>query len=201
MYKIGLTGGIGAGKSTVARIFEILGVPVYNADAEAKKLMEEDPELTAGISLHFGNNIYANGKLNRALLAEKVFNNKEKLDLLNQLVHPATMRHSKAWMKEQHGPYAIKEAALLFESGSHADLDRIIGVFAPVSLRIHRSMKRDQASREKVMERMHHQLDDAIKMKLCDDMLFNDEQQLLIPQVIMLHEKLIRLAAASKSDE
>ncbi len=194
MYKVGLTGGIGAGKSTAARIFEELGIPVYYADKEAKRLMEEDEELTAGIKNLFGKEVYEDGRLNRTLLSEKVFNDPPQLALLNKLVHPVTIRDGQLWMQKQKSPYAIKEAALIFESGGHGELDRIIGVHAPKLLCIQRAMKRDRMSREKVIERMQHQMDPSIKMKLCDEVLNNDEMTLLVPQVLGLHEKLMQLA-------
>src|SRR6478735_7399270 len=131
MLKIGLTGGIGSGKSTVAKIFEQLGVPVYYADTEAKRIMNEDPILTAELILHFGKEVFVDGKLNRKYLSSLVFNDKKKLDLLNSLVHPATIRNSEQWMQQQQSPYAIKEAALIFESGSQDQLDYVIGVSAP----------------------------------------------------------------------
>ncbi|RYF90477.1 MAG: dephospho-CoA kinase, partial [Chitinophagaceae bacterium] len=125
----------------------------------------------------------------RAFIASQVFSNKEKLELLNSITHPATIADSERWMKRQTSPYAVKEAALLFESGSAGNLDYIIGVYAPVALRIHRTMQRDQISREEVQQRMNRQIDENMKMKLCDFVVINDEQQLLIPQVVRLNER------------
>lgn len=192
MIKIGLTGGIGSGKSTVARIFSVFGIPVYNADDAAKRLMNEDPEVKKNVMHHFGKESYtAEGSLNRAYIASRVFSNKENLALLNSITHPATIADSEKWMSRQTTPYAVKEAALLFESGSAGNLDYIIGVYAPVSLRIHRTMQRDGISRDDVLQRMSRQIDENMKMKLCDFVVVNDEQQLLIPQVESLHEKLL----------
>ncbi len=191
MLKIGLTGGIGSGKSTVARIFESLGVPVYYADAAAKRVMEEDPDLRAALIHHFGAACFENGVLNRNYLSGLVFNNPEKLDLLNSLVHPATIKDAEQWMQQQTTPYAIKEAALIFESGAQEHLDQVIGVTAPVALRIQRTMQRDGSTREAVQARMERQLSDSIKMKLCDHIIHNDEQQALLPQVLALHKKLL----------
>ena len=191
MLKIGLTGGIGSGKSTVARIFESLGVPVYYADAAAKRVMEEDPELKIALVHHFGTATFENGVLNRSYLSGLVFNNPEKLALLNSLVHPATINDAEQWMQQQTTPYAIKEAALIFESGAQEHLDQVIGVTAPVALRIQRTMQRDGSTREAVQARMERQLSDSIKMKLCDHIIHNDEQQALLPQVLALHEKLL----------
>ena len=190
MIKIGLTGGIGSGKSTVARIFGVLGIPVYNADDAAKRVMQEDSEVRANVIRHFGAESYtAEGLLNRSFIASQVFSNKEKLELLNSITHPATIADSEKWMKQQTTAYAVKEAALLFESGSAGSLDYIIGVYAPAALRIHRTMKRDQVSREEVQQRMNRQIDENMKMKLCDFVVVNDEQQLLVPQVVQLHQR------------
>lgn len=191
MLKIGLTGGIGSGKTTVARIFETLGVPVYNADAEAKKLMNTDEVLKSAILKNFGTGTYKNGTLDRKYLATIVFNDDTKLELLNSLVHPVTIRDAADWIKRQNTPYIIKEAALLFETGAMDMLDKVIGVFAPQELRIKRVMERDGVSREEVLKRMKLQLDDEIKMKRCDFVITNDEQSLIIPQVLKLHNQFI----------
>lgn len=188
MLQIGLTGGIGSGKSTIAKVFETLGIPVYYADDASKKLMNEDKELKKQIIRHFGDASYTDNQLNRSYIASVVFADKTKLELLNNLVHPATIRDAKRWMKEQNAPYAIKEAALIFESGSAEGLDYIIGVFAPQALRIKRTMDRDNVTKEAVINRMQNQVDEAMKMRLCDFVIYNDEQQLVIPQVLKLHE-------------
>lgn len=194
MLKIGLTGGIGSGKSTVAKVFELLGIPVYKADDEAKKLMSTNPALISLIKEYFSNEAYSDGRLNKQFLSTVVFNNKEKLALLNSLVHPFTIEDGKEWMSKQITPYAIKEAALIFESGSQGEFDLIIGVYAPMTLRIHRTMQRDQVEKEKVQARMQNQIKEEIKMKLCDEVLINNEQMLLLPQIIALHQKLIEKA-------
>jgi len=194
MLKVGLTGGIGAGKSTVAHIFEVLGIPVYHADQEAKRLMQTNPVLIEKIRMAFSDKAYADGILDRKFLSSVVFNDKQQLELLNSIVHPFTIQDGKEWMKRQTSPYAIKEAALIFESGSQGEFDSIIGVFAPTTLRIHRTIQRDQVEREKVLHRMEKQLDESIKMKLCDHVLINNEQTLLMPQAIALHQKLLSLS-------
>jgi dephospho-CoA kinase len=195
MLKIGLTGGIGSGKSAVAGIFNVLGIPVFDADTNAKLVMETDASLSAAIKELFGEESYLEGKLNRPYIANLVFSDAFKLDQLNALVHPATISAANNWMHQQTTPYVIKEAALLFEAGSAAHLDFIIGVYAPQHIRIKRVMDRDNVTREQVLVRMNRQINEEIKMKLCDFVLVNDEQQLLIPQVLRLHEKFIAKAS------
>lgn len=195
MIKVGLTGGIGSGKSMAATIFKLLGVPVFNADYEAKKAMSENAGLQQAIISEFGSNAYVDGKLNRVYLAGQVFNDGDKLKKLNALVHPVTIEAAESWAKAQEAPYTIKEAALLFEAGSARQLDYIIGVCSPPALRIQRVMKRDQLTAEQVKERMQNQLDDSLKMRLCDFVLHNNEEELLIPQVVSIHEKLLNLSA------
>jgi dephospho-CoA kinase len=191
--RVGITGGMGSGKSTVAAVFASLGIPVYQADEAAKRLMNENIPLREQLIHHFGDSVYKDGHLNRGYLAETVFGNKEKLALLNSLVHPVTIQDGEAWMARQTSAYAIKEAAIIFETGTQRYLDYVIGVYAPVILRVHRSMKRDGLSREEIVARMDRQMDDDIKMKLCDAVIINDDQQALIPQVMLLHEKLLQL--------
>lgn len=194
MLRVGITGGIGSGKSTVARVFEVLGIPVYNADTAARRLMNEDESLRQAIRQHFGEESYKDGILNRSYLAARVFDNPEKLALLNSLTHPATIRHAEEWMQRQQSPYTLKEAALIFESGSSAQLDFVIGVYAPQALRIARVTGRDQVSREEVLKRMQRQIDETIKMKLCDAVIINDDQHPVIPQVLILHQQLLQRA-------
>lgn len=190
MYIIGITGGIGSGKSTVARIFGLLGIPVYSADDAAKEIMVKDPLLVEQIREHFGPEAYlADGSLHRKYISNIVFNDKEQLAVLNSLVHPATIRDSEAWAARQQTPYVIKEAALMFETESFHYVDKVICVFAPEALRIHRVMKRDNVTRNDVIARMHKQIDDRIKMKLADYVVHNDEQQMVIPQVLALHQQ------------
>lgn len=192
MLKIGITGGIGSGKSIVANVFEHLGIPVYKADTAAKSLMNEDPALRTAITSLFGPEAYQNGELNRSYISSLVFNDRAKLDALNSIVHPATIQYGKDWMNRQSAPYVLKEAALIFESGTQDELDYVIGVSAPLSLRIHRVMQRDQITREQVLQRMGNQLDESLKMKLCDFVIVNDDQQLVLPQVLALHAHLTK---------
>ncbi len=194
MLKIGLTGGIGSGKSTVAKVFETLGIPVYYADDAAKRVMNEDAALRKQIIQHFGEASYENDELNRAHISGLVFNNADKLNLLNSIVHPVTIADAEQWMQQQESPYAIKEAALIFEANADKQLDYVIGVTAPFDLRLKRVMNRDNITPDKVQARMNKQMNEEEKMKRCDFIIFNDEKQLLIPQVIELHEKLFALS-------
>jgi dephospho-CoA kinase len=193
MLKVGLTGGIGSGKTTVAQIFEVLSIPVYYADAAARDLMNHDPELKKKIIASFGSEAYQNGELNRSYLGSVVFPDTEKLNLLNSIVHPVTIRDSANWMKNQKTPYAIKEAALIFEAGLEKYLDYIIGVTAPESLRIQRVVERDHVTMEKVLDRMRHQMDEMEKINRCDFVIQNDGTTALLPQVLALHEKLLKV--------
>jgi dephospho-CoA kinase len=199
ILRVGLTGGIGSGKSTIAQIFEVLGVPVSYADREARRLMNEDADLRQQIITHFGPEAYQNDSLNRSWMAAQVFSDPARLEILNSLVHPATIRDGDLWMKSKAGraPYAIREAALIFETSSAGHLDFIIGVYAPLSLRIHRTMERDRLSREQVLQRMRYQIDEEIKMRLCDAVIQNDGQQAVLPQVVALHQQLLTLASTT----
>lgn len=199
ILKIGLTGGIGSGKSVVAEIFKQLGVPILNADQLAKEIMQKDASVKQKLIEAFGIDAYSNDLPNKDFIAKIVFNNPFQLSVLNSIVHPATIAASIEWASTQNAPYVIKEAALFFESGSAEGLHGIIGVNAPNALRIQRVMNRDGVSREQVIARMNHQIDESLKMKLCDWVIKNDEQELLIPQVIQLHEKLLNLALGKSS--
>jgi dephospho-CoA kinase len=193
MLKIGLTGGIGSGKTTVARIFEVLGIPVYYADQAARDLMNTDPELKKQIISQFGADAYKDGTLNRPWLASRVFNNSEKLEILNSLVHPVTIRHADAWMAAQTSPYAIKEAALIFEGKLEKYFDYIIGVTSPEPLRLERAVKRDQSTAELVLQRMRQQMDESEKISRCNFIITNDEKQAILPQAIRIHQSLLKL--------
>ncbi|MFI5157021.1 MAG: dephospho-CoA kinase [Chitinophagales bacterium] len=194
MMKIGLTGGIGSGKTTVARIFEILGIPVYYADDAARRLMNTDPDLKRKIINLFGEQAYNHGLLDRNYISSQVFENKNKLGELNALTHPVTIKDADDWMKNQETPYAIKEAALIFESGAEKMLDLVIGVDAPEEIRIRRTMERDSVSRDQVIARMKNQLPDGEKMSRCDFLIHNDDTQAILPQVLVLHQKLLGLS-------
>ncbi|MCH8317133.1 MAG: dephospho-CoA kinase [Bacteroidetes bacterium] len=192
--KIGITGGIGTGKSIVCKIFELLGIPIYDADARAKWLLTHDEELIKQIKQHFGENVYLSAndnQLNKKFLSDRIFKNPNQLDLLNGLVHPKVMDDHEKWQKNNiHHPYIIKEAALLYESGSYKYLDKIITVYAPVPLRIERILKRDPHRTESdVKAIMAAQISDEEKVKKADYVIYNDDKKMVIPQVLELHNK------------
>lgn len=195
MLRIGLTGGIGSGKTTVAQIFNVLGIPVYSSDDAAKRLMNEDEDLKKKIIESFGKESYQNGELNRKYVANEAFSDPKKIKLLNSMVHPATIKDATAWMEKQNAPYVIKEAALIFESGSDQFLDYVIGVKSPLNLRIERTMKRNNVTAEEVASRMKLQMDEVEKMNRCDFIIVNDEKEMLIPQVLSLHQKFLEVTS------
>lgn len=188
MLRVGITGGIGTGKTVVARIFETLGVPVYYADTAAKTIINTDPEVKEHIIAQFGPDSYVQGKLNTPYISGIVFKDNDKLQILNNITHPAVIQHSQRWLAQQKTKYALKEAALLFESGSYKDLDLIIGVSSPLETRIERVMERDKISREAVLQKMEKQMDEEEKIRQCDYIIYNDEQQMVIPQVLALNK-------------
>ena len=196
--RVGITGGIGSGKSIVCRMFAALGIPVYYADIEAKWLIGHDPELIKGISTVFGPDAYTPaGEYDRAYVATIAFADPSKLAALNALVHPAVERHSRAWHDEQAAlghPYTLKEAALMIESGSHRFLDCLIVITAPEELRIRRVMQRDGLTEAQVRARMNSQLPESEKVKLADFVVTNDGVRMLIPQVWGLHRILLEKA-------
>ncbi len=199
MLKIGITGGIGSGKSTVSQIFRLLGIPVYHADEEAKKLMNDSLELRQKITAIFGEESYTSAGLNRPFLAAKVFNNEDQLKKLNSLVHPIVIKQGEQWLNAQKAPYVLKEAAIFFESGSAEGLDYIIGVYAPLAIRIQRVMQRDGITPAEIRKRMDQQIDEELKMKLCDFVVTNNEQQLVIPQVMALHQLFLEKSTVESS--
>lgn len=195
---IGLTGGIGSGKSTVAAMFATLGIPVFNADEQAKLIMQNSPIIKEKLIAQFGAAIYEGGQLQKEQLATIVFNDPYQLQLLNAIVHPVTIQAAKDWALQQQAPYVIKEAALIFESGAAEGLFKVIGVTAPLTIRKHRVMQRDGITKDQVEARMRNQISDTIKMRLCDYVIHNDNQKMVIPQVLAI-DKAIRLAIQEAS--
>ena len=174
MKIIGLTGGIGSGKSTVAKWFEEKEIPVYNSDLEAKRLMNENPGIRNRLIEKFGTGTYGSSCLNRAYLARLVFQNPAKLKALNEIVHPVVFEDFRVWVKSQNAEFVVKEAAILFESGSYKDCDWVLSVIADEKIRIERVMQRDQISKAQVLERIKNQWADARKMELSDWVLYNN---------------------------
>lgn len=199
MLKIGITGGIGSGKTTVCKIFEQMGTPVYYADLQARELMNTDDALISELKQEFGENIYNNNELDRPKLASIVFNDKNKLEKLNALVHPAVQRRFTQWAKQYTDKsYVLKEAALLFESGSYKDLDYIVTISAPKEMRLNRVVNRDEAKREDIEKRMNNQLSEDERIERSDFVIVNDETQAVIPQVMELHDKFVETAKTTK---
>ncbi|MCL4128034.1 UNVERIFIED_CONTAM: hypothetical protein GTU68_041799 [Idotea baltica] len=191
MLKVGITGNIGSGKTFVCKIFEAINIPIYYADDRAKYLMQHDPKLIKKIKYLFGPQVYVDGMLNRGYLANIVFNDKEKLNQLNKIVHPAIRVDGDRWFDQQEGHYAIKEAALLVETGGYHLLDALIVVTAPESLRIERVMQRDSVTEEQVSARIKNQLSEAEKTKVATYIVKNNGQEALIPQIYDIHQRLI----------
>jgi dephospho-CoA kinase len=189
--RVGITGGIGAGKSLVCEIFRILGAPVFDADSRARELMNSDTKLKEQVTKLLGAGSYVDGSLNRKFVADQVFNNQPLLESLNQLVHPAVAKDFERWAsKHVDKGYVVKEAALLFETGSYRSLDMTILVTAPESTRVARTEKRDRRTVEEIQAIMEKQMSDAEKEKLADTVLKNDGQELLLPQVLAIHNML-----------
>lgn len=190
---LGITGGIGAGKSLISKLFALLNVPVYNADNRAKWLIEHQRDLREKIIAEFGEDAYrADGRPNREYLAEKVFSDASETKKINRIVHPAVARDFKSWADDQSSPYVLKEAALLFETGSYQELDYTIHVSAPRELRISRIRKRDpHRSTEQITAIMEKQWDDVKKNMLATFILSNDEKEMLIPKVLEIHQRII----------
>ncbi|RZK17412.1 MAG: dephospho-CoA kinase [Pedobacter sp.] len=202
MYKVGITGGIGSGKTTVCQVFEVLGIPVFYADTEAKNMMIQDDLLIEGIKSTFGKESYfQDGTLNNKHIASIVFNNKSELEKLNALVHPAVFRAFDAWEEtiDKKVPYTLKEAALLFESGSYKMCDTTILVTAPLEVKLARVMQRDGVTAEQVKARMDKQLSDEEKAKFANHFIVNDESKAIITQVLALHQHFTKIASDSKN--
>jgi dephospho-CoA kinase len=193
MLKVGITGGIGSGKTTICRIFEILSVPVFNADITAKNIMVSDLDLVEKIKSQFGKETYFdNGDLNRKYLSKIVFNSPDELQKLNRLVHPATIKAFNDWALIQDSHYCLHEAAILFESGAYKSCDYSILVSAPENLRVQRVMKRDGIHEKEVNARINMQMPENEKEKLADFLILNDECTAVIPQVLKLHDFLLK---------
>ncbi|MBK9391076.1 MAG: dephospho-CoA kinase [Bacteroidetes bacterium] len=191
--KLGITGGIGSGKTTVGRVFNVLGIPVFSADAEAREVMDIDTSVILRINTIAGKNLYESGSLDRAELARLIFNNTRLLEKVNTLVHPVVFSRFREWEKKQDSSYVIMEAAILFESGAFKTMDRIITVIAPMEQRVNRVIHRNNLSREQVIERMRNQMDDSERIKGSDYIISNSENDMVIPAVLRIHEDIMKL--------
>jgi len=194
MMIVGLTGGMGSGKTTVAKLFAGLGIPVYNSDKEAKNLMRSSGTLRQAIISLLGEDAYSGKNLNRDYIAELVFADRRVLQELNNLVHPAVKKHFLRWVKRQNAPYVIQEAAVLFENGSYKNYDKMILVRAPTEVRISRIMERDGSSEKAIRERMMHQWSDARKSKLSDFIIDNNVLEKTKKKVKQIHGELLKIS-------
>ncbi|HBF88366.1 MAG TPA: dephospho-CoA kinase [Bacteroidales bacterium] len=194
MLKIGVTGGIGSGKSVVCTIFKQLGIPIFNADIEAKRIMVSNQNVVNQIKLNFGDVIYnEDSSINKKKLADIIFTNKEALKIINSIIHPEVKNEFEYWACLQNSkPYVIEESAILFESGAYKNFDKIISVISPIGLRIMRVIARDGVTKNQVLSRMNSQISDDEKIKLSDYIVYNDDSKMLIPQILDLHSKLIK---------
>ncbi len=190
MIKVGITGGIGSGKTLICQVFEKLGAPVFYADIEAKKILNHDKTVVDKVSSIFGADIYDEAGINKAKLSEVIFNNQEALNTINSIVHPVVKAHFQNWLSNLKTPYAIEEAAILVETGSYKDLDVNILVYAPKELRISRAMARDGKPRKEIEERMKNQMPDEEKFQKVNEVIYNDNSRMVIPQILEIHERL-----------
>ena len=190
MLKIGITGGIGSGKTLVCNIFSCLSVPIYNADFQAKKIINTNLEIKEKLINNFGKNIYLkSGKIDKIKLSKIIFNDKEAIQLINKIIHPVVRTDYHKWInKHKAQKYTIKEAAILFESGAYKELDKIITVYSPQNIKIKRIIKRDKINQTEILKKMKNQMSDKLKIKKADYVIFNNEKQLLLAQIIKLHK-------------
>ena len=195
MKIVGLTGGIGSGKTTVAKQFQALGIPVYIADEEAKKLMNGSKIIKRKLIALFGDEAYKDNTLNRPFLADKIFNNAENLEKMNAVVHPKVASHFKNWVKKQIAPYVLKESAILFENGAYKDCDLIITVTAPLELRKKRLLKRDNTTLEKIQAIINNQWSDESKISKSHFVITNKDLEETKQQVQLTHNKIVNLIA------
>lgn len=189
MFTVGLTGGIGSGKTTVCRVFSVLGIPVFNSDEQAKLLLQDDPEVKAAVLQLFGSSVYPAGVLDKKALAQLVFNDPKALAGLNAIVHPAVRRAFQEWAESQQAPYVINEAAILVETGAYPSFDRLVTVEAPEDVRLARVMARDGSPEEQVRQRMSNQATEAQRREVAYAVIENDGHSMVLLQVLALHEK------------
>ena len=189
MLKVGITGGIGSGKSIVCEVFKHFGIPVYYADIEANNLIISDKNIKKQLIEHFGKKIYSRNQLNKSRFSSIIFNDKKALQKVNSIIHPVVRQNFKDWIKKNKDKkYIIKEAALLFESGTYQDLDEIITISAPEHIKIKRIMNRDKTDKESVQKRIRNQISDTEKIRKSDHVIYNNGSQLILPQILSLHK-------------
>ena len=191
MLKVGLTGGIGSGKTLVSKVFERLGIPVFNADIEAKKITNSDADVIRALQVEFGHDIYIDQEINRKKLASIIFDDTEALKKVNSIIHPKVHEYFNNWCNQQNTLYVIEEAAILFESNANKSMDFTINVHADELLRINRVVDRDGTTASLVKERMKNQLDDTERMHLADFTIYNDGKQMILPQILEIHYKIL----------
>ena len=189
--KLGVTGGIGSGKTSVCRVFNVLGIPVFSTDPEAREIMDNDKSIIRKINSIAGKDLYINGSLDRMEFAALIFNDSTLLEKVNSLIHPVVFEHFKRWEMEQTAPYVIMEAAILFESGASKLVDKIATVVAPIEERVERVIHRNSLSREQVLERIRNQMDDESRIMLSDYVIHNSENDLIIPAILKIHEDIL----------
>jgi dephospho-CoA kinase len=191
ILKLGITGGIGSGKTSVCKVFMVLGIPVFSADLKASEIMENNPEITRRLNSITGKDLYSSGSLDRKQLASLIFNNLPLLEKVNSLIHPVVFDNFNNWAEEQSAPYVIMEAAILFESGAANLMDKTIAIAAPVNERVERVIKRSSLTREQVLERIRNQMDDESRIKLSDYVLYNSENDMIIPAILKIHSDIL----------
>ncbi len=196
--RLGITGGIGSGKTTVCRIFRVLGVPVFVADVAARQLMNNDPSIRSEINKIAGKDLYEGGELDRRELARLIFNEPDMLQKVNASVHPAVLREFEAWSSVIDAPYVIMEAAILFEARADRLVDRVISISAPVEERISRVMGRSEISREEVLERINNQMEDNEREEQSYYVINNADNEMIIPEILKIHDDMLRLAAKER---
>jgi dephospho-CoA kinase len=191
--KLGVTGGIGSGKTTVCKVFAVLGIPVFSADTEAKRIQDNDRDLQIKINSLAGKDLFASGKLDRTEMAKLIFRDSDLLAKVNSIVHPAVFEYFREWLKKQDSPYAVMEAAILFESGAYRMMDRIVTVVTPMEERIERLVKGNKLTREQITERIKNQIDDESRIKQSDYVIFNSENDTIIPAILGIHREMLKL--------
>jgi len=189
--KLGITGGIGSGKTSVCRVFNVLGIPVFSADPEASKIIENDKRIKAELNKIAGRNLYEKKTLDRKTLALLIFNNPALLAKVNSLVHPVVFDNFTKWAAIQNAPYVIMEAAILFESGAAILVDRVATVVAPVEERISRVTRRNRLTREEVLDRIKNQMNDEMRIRMSDYVIQNSENDMIIPAILSIHEDIL----------